>query len=132
MMQPFAPCAFTQFLATMRCPDSCPRFGTLLLAGSADLECSLTIEVQASHVPHESLDHAHAASIPDATRPADRFALSSSVPRQRPCAVSTSAVGLSRRLQRFTCVRLHGRRLTRSRRAFPFNVHHHPGRPPTG
>jgi len=47
-----------------------------------------------------------------------------SFPDQPHCLVSTSSHFLSIHLQRFTCVRLLGSYLTRSRRAFSFDVHH--------
>ena len=37
------------------------------------LDFSLCIGAAGSHVPHESLDHAHAASMPDATRAVSRL-----------------------------------------------------------
>jgi hypothetical protein len=39
------------------------------------LDFSLAIKATGSHVPHESLDHAHATFMPDATQPVDRFPL---------------------------------------------------------
>jgi hypothetical protein len=39
------------------------------------LDFSLGIKATGSHVPHESLNHAHATSMPDAAQAVDRFLL---------------------------------------------------------
>ncbi len=51
-----------------------------VLSSSRDLrvDFSLRVEATGSHVPHKSLDHAHATFMPDATQPVGRFLLGSS------------------------------------------------------
>ena len=78
---------------------------------------SLPIGTTGSHVPHESLDQTHAASMPDITRAVSRAPLGL-IPGQTPCPVSMSPRLLSTRHQRFTCVRLPDPYLTRCSRAF--------------
>ena len=78
---------------------------------------SLRIGTTGSHVPHESLDQARAAFVPDITQAVSRAPLGL-VPGQPPCPVSMSTRYFSTRHQRFTCVRLPDPYLTRCPRAF--------------
>ena len=75
---PLAPACFPAFIATTSRSAPVPRIGTCTLAGSACLGSSLRIGTTGSHVPHESLVHTHAASMPDATQSVSRLLLGSS------------------------------------------------------
>ena len=80
-----------------------------------------------SRVPQESLDHAHANCMPDAAQPVGRRP-SGLIPGQWP-PPGSDAILVRTCPQWFTRVRLHGPHLTRSRRAFSHDAHHHRSRP---
>ncbi len=88
------------------------------------LDFSLRIEATGSHVPHESLNRAHATFMPDAAQPVSRHLLDS-IPRQRLLLGFDAIHTLSTLHQWFTCVRLRDPHLTRSSRAFSLNASHH-------
>ena len=95
-------------------------YAASVLCRSRDLRLrvSLAIGVTGSHVPHKSPDRVLAASMPDADRAVSRYPSDSSRSRTPP-PVLTPPVIVSTRLQRFTCVRLHGPHLTGLARLFP-------------
>ena len=87
-----------------------------------------------SHVPHESLDQAHAASTPVTARTVSRSLLGF-VPSPWWRPGSDDVVFLSTPHQRFTFVRLPDPYLTESRSAFSWTAHHlgsHPHAAPGG
>jgi hypothetical protein len=74
MTQPLRSCSLSQALnTTTGCSVPVPLIGTFRLARSACLTFSLNIATTGSHVPRKSLNHSHAALIPDAAWPGRRL-----------------------------------------------------------
>jgi len=63
---------YRTFIPTTNCSAPALRIGTLVLVGSSHSDFSLGIGAAGSHVPHESLNHSHAAFMPDAAWAVDR------------------------------------------------------------
>lgn len=99
-----------------------PRLGTRGLAGAARSAFSLRIAATGSPVPHESLDQAHAAFMPDAgwavLGPPPNL-----IPEEGDAPGSDVGSGFSTRHQRFAYARLLDPYLTGSRPAFSLNAH---------
>jgi hypothetical protein len=73
MTQPLRSIRFWRTSSLLRvAPSLCPA-SVLSSLWVHHLDFSLFIGAAGSHVPHESPDHAHAASMPDATRAVSRL-----------------------------------------------------------
>jgi len=110
---PFARPTFTGVIATTSCSAPVPRVATCTLTETIGLSSLLCIGATGSHVPHQSLIRAHAAFMPSAAQPVDRYLLGF-VPGQPSIPVSTP-IKLTTRHQRFTCIRLPESHLPRSK-----------------
>src|SRR6185369_2175134 len=70
---PFAPSAFTDFIATTECSVPWRRFRTLALVVHATRGFSVIIGAEGSHVPNNRLTRAQATYMPDTVPPVNRY-----------------------------------------------------------
>jgi hypothetical protein len=108
---------YRTFSPTTSCSAPVPRFGTLILMGTAHLDFSLHTGTTGSHVPRKSLEQVHATFMPDATWTVDRFLPDCSRVNECP-PVLTPSGHFSTRQQWFAHARLLTPYLTRSCPAF--------------
>ena len=122
---PFAPPAFTGFLATTECSAPWRRIRTLTLVVHATCGFSVSIGTEGSHVPNNRLTRAQATYMPDTVPSVNRSRRNSS--RRLLTNRGFDIVSSFRNEKRwFTCVPLPGSRLTRyTSEPFPFSAHHH-------
>lgn len=119
--RPFAQPTFAGLIATTDDSAPVPCIDTCTLKEAFLLGSSLSIRATGSHVPQQGLIRSHAAFVPSAAQPVNRFPLGS-IPGPPSVPVSTLFIRLTTRHRRFTFVRLPESYLPRSSRDFSLTL----------